>query len=105
MNYIPFDSALHWPLHEKVKTYLQVIQINLQRAKIATIMLLKAAQHHQLDLFIVQAKDGKLAGIPKCWKSWISKIGKASIIALPTCSTSVVLSAKENTMAIKITKN
>ncbi|GBM16327.1 hypothetical protein AVEN_194064-2-1, partial [Araneus ventricosus] len=108
MNHIPIDSSLHLPLHEKVKKHLQVIQNNLQRAKIATTMLLKATQQYQPDLFIEQephAKDGKIAGIKKCWKSWLSKSGKAGIIALPTCSTPVVLSAKENTMAIKITKN
>ncbi|GBM87181.1 hypothetical protein AVEN_78696-1 [Araneus ventricosus] len=108
MNRIHFDSSLHWPLYEKVKKHLLVIQINLQRVKIATTMLLKAAQQHQSDLFLVQephVKDGKIAGIPKCWKIWLSKSGKAGIIALPTCSTPVVLSANENTMAIKITKN
>ncbi|GBL73788.1 hypothetical protein AVEN_230762-1 [Araneus ventricosus] len=71
-------------------------------------MFLIAAQQHQPDLFIVQephVKDGKIAGIPKCWKSWLSKSGKAGIIALPTFSTPVVLTAKENTMAITITKN
>ncbi|GBM67031.1 hypothetical protein AVEN_47202-1 [Araneus ventricosus] len=71
-------------------------------------MLLKAAKQHQPDLFLVQephVKDGKIAGIPNCWKSWLSKSGKAGIIALSTCSTPVVLSTKENTMAIKITKN
>ncbi|GBN93210.1 hypothetical protein AVEN_72388-1 [Araneus ventricosus] len=108
MNHIPLDSSLHWPLYEKVKKHLLVIQINLQRAKIATTILLEAAQQHQPDLFLVQEPhviDGKIAGIPKCWKSWLSKSGKAGITALPTCSTPVVLSAKENTMAIKITKN
>ncbi|GBN95177.1 hypothetical protein AVEN_172367-1 [Araneus ventricosus] len=71
-------------------------------------MLLKAAQQDQQDLFIVQephVKDGKIAGILKCWKCWLSKSGKAGIIALPTCSTPVVMSAKKNTMPIKITKN
>ncbi|GBN22216.1 hypothetical protein AVEN_258247-1 [Araneus ventricosus] len=80
---------------------------HLQPTKIATI-LLKASQKHQPDSFIVQephVKDGKIAGIPKCWKSWLSKGGKAGIIAFPACSTPVVLSAKENSMAIKITKN
>ncbi|GBN08416.1 hypothetical protein AVEN_84242-1 [Araneus ventricosus] len=107
MNHIPFDSSLHWPLYEKVKKHL-VIQINLQKAKLAITMLLKAAKQHQPDLFLVQephVKDGKIAGIPKCWKSWLSKSGKAGIIALPTCSTPFVLSAKENTIAIKMTKN
>ncbi|GBO21029.1 hypothetical protein AVEN_179141-1 [Araneus ventricosus] len=71
-------------------------------------MLLKAEKHYHPDLFLVQepdVKDGKIAGIPKCWKSWLSKSGKACIIVLPTCSTPDVLSAKENTIAIKITKN
>ncbi|GBN94014.1 hypothetical protein AVEN_34864-1 [Araneus ventricosus] len=71
-------------------------------------MLLKAAKQHQTDLFLVQephVKDGKIAGIPKCWKPWLSKSGKAGIIAFPTCSTPVVLSADGNTMAIEITKN
>ncbi|GBL98697.1 hypothetical protein AVEN_205674-1 [Araneus ventricosus] len=71
-------------------------------------MLLKAAKQHQPDSFLVQephGKDGKIVGIPKCWKSWLSKSGKAGIIALPTCSIPVALSEKENTIAIKITKN
>ncbi|GBM86791.1 hypothetical protein AVEN_234187-1 [Araneus ventricosus] len=71
-------------------------------------MLLKAALQHLPDLLLVQephVKDRKIAGISKCLKSWLSKSGKADIIALPTCSTPVVLSAKENTMDIKITKN
>ncbi|GBN72523.1 Mitotic checkpoint protein BUB3 [Araneus ventricosus] len=66
------------------------------------------AQQHQPYLFIIQephAKNGKIASIPKCWKSWLSKSGKAGIITLPTCSSPVVLSAKENTMATKITIN
>ncbi|GBN93709.1 hypothetical protein AVEN_215029-1 [Araneus ventricosus] len=71
-------------------------------------MLLISAQQHQPDLFLVQeplVKDGKIAGIPKCWKSKLSKSGKAGIIAPPTYSTPVVLSAKEKTKAIKITKD
>ncbi|GBM16491.1 hypothetical protein AVEN_148881-1 [Araneus ventricosus] len=71
-------------------------------------MFLKAAQQHQPDLFLVQesrVKDGKITGISKCWKSWLSKSGKVGILDLPTCSTPIVLSAKVNTMAIKITKN
>ncbi|GBL75864.1 hypothetical protein AVEN_234212-1 [Araneus ventricosus] len=71
-------------------------------------MLLKVPQQHQPDLFFVQkphVKDGKIAGIPKCWKSWLSKSGKVGIIALSTCYIPAVLSEKENTMTIKITKN
>ncbi|GBN88839.1 hypothetical protein AVEN_101363-1 [Araneus ventricosus] len=89
-----------------MKKHLQVInhlKINLQRAKIATTMLLKAAQQHQPDLFIVQephVTDGKIAGIPKCWKSCFSKSEKPGIIAFPAWSTPVFLSAKGNTMAI-----
>ncbi|GBM97477.1 hypothetical protein AVEN_103889-1 [Araneus ventricosus] len=84
---------------------LRILQINLGKGKVATANLPKEAKTHKIDLILVQepySKDGKILGIRKSWKQWLSANGTAGIISLPSANAPIFLGTKENAVAIKI---
>ncbi|GBM56809.1 hypothetical protein AVEN_227323-1 [Araneus ventricosus] len=68
--------------------------------------LQKAVSKHNTDIILAQeplVRDGKIAGIPLHWSTWMSKNSKAAIILPNSSLHSTVLSTTDNAIAVTIT--
>ncbi|GBO09343.1 hypothetical protein AVEN_123916-1 [Araneus ventricosus] len=85
----------------------KILQINLQKTISATDNLKTAIVDHKIDIIIAQEPyvyNGTISGTPQSWAKWSSKNKKAVILA-PLNISPVVLTPKENAVAIKINLN
>ncbi|GBN93599.1 hypothetical protein AVEN_174390-1 [Araneus ventricosus] len=85
----------------------KILQINLQKTISATDNLKTAIVEHKIDIIIAQEPyvyNGTIAGTPQSWAKWSSKNKKAVILA-PQNISPVILTPKENAIAIKVNLN
>ncbi|GBO23144.1 hypothetical protein AVEN_19061-1 [Araneus ventricosus] len=83
---------------------LKILQVNLHKCEPAMSQLRKTAPHHQFDIILAQEpyfNNDEIRGIPDRWRTWVSKNGKAAIIA-PTSIKVSSLTPLDNCVAVKI---
>ncbi|GBL99275.1 hypothetical protein AVEN_177310-1 [Araneus ventricosus] len=99
------NSNLKWSTSSTTTTAIYIIQINLDKSKVATAHLEKLASQININHFLAQepyVKEDKFAGVPRKWHQWLSSNNKARIISLPSTNNPIFICSTTNLTAIKI---
>ncbi|GBO37441.1 hypothetical protein AVEN_266090-1, partial [Araneus ventricosus] len=84
---------------------IELLQINLGKAKAASDTLQTAAKKFNADFVLVQepyVHEEKLQGLPGTWNILPSNSKKAAILTTKTIHKTTTIAVKENTVAIKV---